>query len=176
MQISLAAQDDLAQIVEIYNDSIAERNATADLVPASVASRQAWFDAHKSNRPIYVLRERVPQNSKSHSNLAEPNTQILAWGSLSNYINRPAYDISAEISIYVRKSARGRGYGKILSEHLIAIAPKLGIKNILAVIFADNIASVKMFEKFGFLHWGRLPAVCDMAGELKDVVILGKKL
>ena len=56
MRFSLATQDDLPSIVEIYNDSVAERNATADLAPASAESRLAWFDAHKDRRPIYVLK------------------------------------------------------------------------------------------------------------------------
>ena len=62
------------------------------------------------------------------------------------------------------------------AEYLIRIAPSLGIKNILAVIFTDNAASIGMFEKLGFARWGTLPQVCDMGAQLKSVEILGKKV
>ena len=41
LSIRLAAIDDLPRIVEIYNQSIAGKQATADLQPVSVADRQA---------------------------------------------------------------------------------------------------------------------------------------
>ena len=56
LSIRLAAIDDLPRIVEIYNQSIAGKQATADLQPVSVADRQAWFDAHTRNRPLVVAQ------------------------------------------------------------------------------------------------------------------------
>ena len=93
--IRLAAIDDLPRIVEIYNQSIAGKQATADLQPVSVADRQAWFDAHTGNRPLVVAQTR------SETSLGE----IIGWGSLSDLYARPAYHISTEISIYVADEA-----------------------------------------------------------------------
>ena len=53
-------------------------------------------------------------------------------------------------------------------------APSLGIRNIVAVIFGHNHASIRLFESFGFLEWGRLPQICDLDGQLADVVLMGK--
>ena len=52
----------------------------------------------------------------------------------------------------------------------------LGIKNIIAVIFGHNHASIRLFHTFGFQEWGRLPQVCDLETMLADVVILGKRI
>lgn len=166
-----ASKADLEQIVEIYNQSVTERNATADLSPVSVKSREAWFDAHGSNRPIYVLKANADNKAQN-----ENGGQILAWASLSDYYPREAYDITAEISVYIRKSARGKGFGKILAKHLIENAPNFGIKNIVAVIFKSNTASLNLFTNLGFSKWGELPNVCDMSGKFESVIILGKKL
>ncbi|MCF7520490.1 N-acetyltransferase family protein [Neisseria sp. ZJ106] len=157
-----ATQADLPEIVTIYNSTIAARSSTADLQPVSVAQRQAWFDAHGGSRPIYVL--------------AEGSGCIAAWGSFSDYYPRRAYHISAEISIYVRQEQRGGGLGAQLLENMLAAAPKLGIRNVLAVVFAHNQASIALFERFGFQTWGRLPQVCDLETKLADIVILGKCL
>ncbi|STZ75386.1 Putative phosphinothricin acetyltransferase YwnH [Bergeriella denitrificans] len=102
--------------------------------------------------------------------------EILGWGSFSDYYPREAYHISAEISIYVRRDMRGVGVGKILLYDMLERAPALGIRNVLAVIFAHNHASLRLFYNAGFQEWGRLPQVCDLAGEAADIVILGKKI
>ena len=72
--ITEAAAQDLPAIVEIYNSTIAGRQATADLEPVSVADRQAWFDAHGGSRPLLVLKNEAGE--------------LLGWGSFSDYYPR----------------------------------------------------------------------------------------
>ena len=157
-----AVQTDLPAIVAIYNSAVATRQSTADLTPVSVAERQAWFEAHGGTRPLLVL--------------VDGRNEILAWGSFSDYYPRAAYRISAEISVYVRRDMHGVGMGKDLVRYMLERAPSLGIRNILAVIFGHNHASLRLFYSFGFQEWGRLPQVCDLDGNLADVLVLGKKV
>ena len=170
LSIRLAAIDDLPRIVEIYNQSIAGKQATADLQPVSVADRQAWFDAHTGNRPLVVAQTR--SETSSETSLGE----IIGWGSLSDLYARPAYHISTEISIYVADEAKGQGVGKALVNYLIQIAPSCGVQQVVALIFAHNTPSLAMFEKLGFESWGKFKQVCDMQGFIADVVILGKSV
>ncbi|WP_165088964.1 GNAT family N-acetyltransferase [Neisseria yangbaofengii] len=160
--VAEAVQDDLPAIVAIYNSTIESRQATADLQPVTVVQRQAWFDAHGGKRPLLVLRD--------------VRNEIVAWGSFSDYYPRQAYHISAEISVYVRQDVRGAGVGKVLLRYMLERAPSLGIRNVLAVIFDHNHASIRLFRSFGFEEWGRLPQVCDLETQLADIVILGKKI
>ena len=93
-----ARQDDLAEIVAIYNSTVASGQSTADVQPVRIEQRQAWFDAHRQpHRPIYVWRD-------GQQNMA-------AWACFSDYYPREAYRISVEISIYIHESQRGRGLG-----------------------------------------------------------------
>lgn len=170
LSIRLAAIDDLPRIVEIYNQSIAGKQATADLQPVSVADRQAWFDAHTGNRPLVVAQTR--SETSSETSLGE----IVGWGSLSDLYARPAYHISTEISIYVAEEAKGQGVGKALVNYLIQVAPSCGVQQVVALIFAHNTPSLAMFEKLGFETWGKFKQVCDMKGFIADVVILGKSV
>ena len=170
LSIRLAAIDDLPRIVEIYNQSIAGKQATADLQPVSVADRQAWFDAHTGNRPLVVAQTR--SETSSETSLGE----IVGWGSLSDLYARPAYHISTEISIYVADEAKGQGVGKALVNYLIEVAPSCGVQQVVALIFAHNTPSLAMFEKLGFETWGKFKQVCDMKGFIADVVILGKSV
>ena len=195
-EISRAVKADLAAITRIYNASVLERNATATLHPVSIEEREAWFDAHEAaNRPIYVLREVCDANLTSRegetfkancerkfdpkgANLGITNLkgEILAWGSLSDYHPREGYRITAEISVYVAPGARGKGLGGRLVNFMLERAPEFGVKNIVALIFSSNAASLNLFAKFGFTRWGELPEICDMCGKLESLAILGKKL
>ena len=197
-EISRAVKADLAAITRIYNASVLERNATATLCPVSIEEREAWFDAHEAaNRPIYVLRELCEGNltgkdgkadcerkfGSNGKNLgaqkigaANQKGEILAWGSLSDYHPREGYRITAEISVYVAPGARGKGLGGRLVNFILESAPKFGAKNVVALIFSSNAASLNLFAKFGFARWGELPEVCDMGGKIESLTILGKKL
>ena len=200
-EISRAVKADLAAITRIYNASVLERNATATLHPVDIEEREAWFDAHEAaNRPIYVLREICKGNltnkdgetleancerkfdSKGENlgaqklGVVNQKGEILAWGSLSDYHPREGYHITAEISVYVAPGARGKGLGGRLVNFMLKRAPELGVKNIVALIFSSNAASLNLFAKFGFTRWGELPEVCDMGGKLESLAILGKKL
>lgn len=56
--VQRAGIEDLSAILAIYNQSIAGKQATANLVPVTTEERAAWFDEHLNNptRPIYVVR------------------------------------------------------------------------------------------------------------------------
>jgi len=195
-EISRAVKADLAAITRIYNASVLERNATATLHPVGTEEREVWFDTHEAaNRPIYVLREVCDVNLTSEDGEifeavcerkfdskgeklggAIQKSEILAWGSLSDYHPREGYRITAEISVYVAPEARGKGLGGRLVNFILENAPKFGVKNVVALIFSSNAASLNLFAKFGFARWGELPEVCDMSGKLESLTILGKKL
>ena len=55
--VSQAVRQDLPAIVAIYNSAVETRQSTADLAPVGTQDRQAWFEAHTGNRPLYVLKK-----------------------------------------------------------------------------------------------------------------------
>jgi L-amino acid N-acyltransferase YncA len=157
-----ATLDDLPAIVAIYNSTVPSRNVTADLEPVSVESRVAWFHAHgPKTRPLWVVEE---------------GGEVIAWLSFSDFYGRPAYQRTAEVSIYLDESARGQGLGKQLLAASLEAAPGLGIDTVLGFVFGHNEASVRLFRGFGFDAWGTLPRVAVLDGVERDLVILGKRL
>jgi len=82
-----ATEADLPAIVEIYNTTIPGRMATADTEPVTVESRIPWFCMHHPRtRPLWVLEESL---------------RVRAWLSFNSFYGRPAYQPTAEVSIYV---------------------------------------------------------------------------
>ena len=158
----VARWDDLPQIVEIYNSTVASRMVTADTEPVPVESRRAWFEQHTpQTRPLWVV---------------EHGAQIAGWLSLSDFYGRPAYSRTAEVSVYVREGLRRSGVGSYLLSCAVTQAPALNIDNLIGFVFAHNHPSLGLFERFGFARWGELPRVTILDGIERDVVILGLRV
>ena len=171
--VQRAKKEDLPTILAIYNQSIAAKQATANLTPVTCAERQDWFDEHlnSATRPIYIVRAVVEDAEVSVEETVSP---IVAWGSFSDLYTRPAYHISTEISIYLHQEYHGQKLGSLLTRWMLTQAPSWGIHNVVALIFAHNQPSLGLFRKLGFEQWGYMPKVCDMEGFIADVVMLGK--
>lgn len=162
MKLRHAEPEDLERVVEIYNASIPTRLSSADLEPVSVESRRAWFESHTPDRrPLLVLEE---------------DGVILGWIGLKNHYDRAGYDKTAEVAVYIDQDDLGRGLGQRLVREIIALAPSLGITTLLAICFADNVPSVRLFENFGFVQWGFYPGIAELDGRPYDVVHLGLKI
>ena len=157
----LATLADLEQIVAIYNSTVPGRLATADTEPVSVASRAAWFGAHRpASRPLWVI---------------ELHGRIAAWLSFSSFYGRPAYAHSAELGLYVHADHRRAGLGRYLLTHAIDHAPRIGVAVLLGFIFGHNEPSLRLFGSSGFERWGILPRVARMDGIERDLQILGRR-
>ena len=173
--VQRASDEDLSEILLIYNQSIAGKQATANLEPVTYEERAAWFAEHidSATRPIYVVRM---LESAMESRMQKEGASIVAWGSFSDLYARPAYHISSEISIYIHNDYHGQGLGSLLVRWMLQQASSLGIRNVAALIFAHNQPSLGLFGKLGFEQWGLMPKVCDMDGFIADVVMMGKSV
>ena len=157
-----ATIEDLEEIVKIYNTTVATGISTADTEEVSVESKVEWFRLHDEKRyPIWVK---------------EYHGKIIAWLSFQPFYGRPAYAKTAEISIYLDPNFRGQKLGQQFLKEAIYRAPELGLKHILAFIFGDNTASLKLFKKYGFKEWGCFPKVAEIENNEKDLLILGRHI
>lgn len=157
-----ATREDLPAIVDIYNATIPSRMVTADLAPISVDSRIAWFEQHRPGfRPLWV---------------AAKADCVAGWLSFSTFYGRPAYDKTAEISVYVGDAYRHQGLGSYLLAQAVAHAPAIKVDRLIGFVFAHNKPSLDLFLKAGFQRWGELPGVTSLDGIERDVVILGRIL
>lgn len=157
-----AIYTDLNRIVEIYNSTIASRMVTADLEPVSVESRNNWFYEHNAkHRPLWII---------------EMEDKTVGWLSFQSFYGRPAYNATAEISIYLDSSVRGMGLGKTALDYAIKEAPSLGIKTLLGFIFSHNEPSLKLFRHFGFEEWANLPNIAQLDDTERGLIIMGKRI
>lgn len=158
MYIRDAQDSDLPAIVEIYNAAIPTRISTADLEPVTVEGRRAWFSQYNpAQRPLWVL---------------EVQGEVAAWISLTSfYGGRPAYNATAEISIYIAPQHQRQGYGKQLVKEMMSACPRLKVTTLLAMYFDHNLSSRRLFEGLGFQSVGHLTEIAILDGEKRGLVI-----
>jgi len=159
LTIRQATLNDLDAITEIYNDAILKTVATFDTEPKTLEEQKSWFASHGPKYPILV---------------AEQDGTIVGWASLSMWSDRCAYSDTAEISLYVEETHRGKGIGKKLLEAILQEGKKAGLHTVIARITAGNDISIRLAQSAGFEHIGVMKEVGRKFGKLLDVHLLQK--
>ena len=139
-----AAAADLSRITAIYADAVINGTASYELEPPDSAEMTARFNSLTYGSYPYVV--------------AEHAGTVLGFAYAGPFRPRPAYRFIVEDSVYVAPQAKGQGVGLKLMQALIEAARAAGFRQIVAVIgdgHADS-ASVRLHEKLGFRHSGRL--------------------
>jgi phosphinothricin acetyltransferase len=145
ISIRPAMATDLGRITAIYADAVVNGTASYELEPPTLAVMTERFEGLRLNGYPYIVAE-------------GGDGTVLGYAYASAFRPRPAYRFIVEDSIYVAPEAKGRGVGRILLEALIEAVQALGFRQMVAVIGdgrADS-ASVRLHEKLGFRHSGRL--------------------
>lgn len=158
--VRAATADDLDAITEIYADAVTNGTATYELEPPSGTEMASRFDMLAARGFPYVV--------------AEAAGRVLGYAYAGPFRPRPAYRFIVEDSIYIAPEAKGHGIGRRLLERLVREAEMLGFRQMIAVIgdgHADSV-SVKLHERLGFRHSGRLEGSGYKHGRWLDTVFM----
>jgi len=159
MTVRPATHADLQGILDIYNDCVLTTTATYDYEPRTLEHRVAWFEDHvKQDYAVFVAENDA--------------RKIVGWGALNPYHARMGYRFTTENSVYVAAEHRGKGIGKLLLAPLIDAARKRGLRAIIATIDAQNAASIRLHEQFGFEKVGHFKKVGFKFDRWLDVVYM----
>lgn len=155
-----AGESDLAAITDIYNASVVEGGATADLTPRTPEQRHAWVASHKPPYGVFVVETKRDDGAR----------EIAGFGALSVFYDRAGYDGVADLAYYIAPTWRGRGAGSFLLDRLLNEARDRHMRKAIGIIFADNAGSVALMRRFGFTRFGVLPAAAtDSTGTMRDM-------
>ena len=159
--IRLATNHDAAEIARIHNQGIEDRVATFETEPRTTAQVMAAL-AEKGDRFPTIIVERAGD--------------VVAWASAGAYRARPCYAGIAEHSVYVDRSMRGQGFGRIALEGFLRTYTERGFWKIVSRIFPENSASLALHERVGFRTVGVYHRHGKLDGQWKDCVIVEKLL
>ena len=109
--------------------------------------------------------------------VAEMGGVVLGFGYTAPYRSRPAYRFTVENSVYVDHNLRRRGVGYLLLSALIARCIACECRQMIAVIGdSENMASIALHERLGFIRVGTLHAVGFKFGRWVDSVLMQRAL
>jgi len=160
--VRLAQRRDAEAIRAIYNIEVAESTVTFDLVPRSLDEQVEWIDEHSGAHPAVVA--------------ADDAGDVVGFGSLSPFKDRPAYATTVEDSVYVRRDRRGQGVGRVLLEELLRLAVDHGFHSVMARIVGNHEASIALHVACAFEVIGTEREVGRKFGRWLDVVELQRML
>ena len=158
MKTRPATVHDSAAIAEIFNEGIIDRVATFETRTRTADEITAWFDGI---HPIVVV---------------EADGRIVAFAATSTYRPRDCYAGIAEFSVYVKRSRRGHGAGRLAMQALVREAQAAGFWKLVSRVFVENMASRHLLRALGFREVGVYEKHARLDGLWRDVVIVERLL
>lgn len=133
---------DLPAVKEIYNYAVLNTTATYDINPKD---DKYFVDMLNEHTGKYLLA------------VYEDNGDIIGYVALSQFSRRDAYDITAELSVYVKADCQNKHIGTQLMEYALSYAQTENrFLTIVSLITSDNEHSIYLHKKFGFEFGGRI--------------------
>ena len=160
--IRLAELADAEAVRAIYNVEVVGSTVTFDLVPRDLAGQQEWLREHSGGHPAIVA--------------VDDAGEVVGFGSLSPYKERPAYAPTVEDSVYVRGDQRGTGIGQALLAELVRLAQGYGYHSVVARIVGGHDTSIRLHATCGFKVVGTEREVGRKLGRWLDVVVMQRML
>jgi phosphinothricin acetyltransferase len=149
-----ALTSDAPAIARIYNEGIGDRTATFETALRSAEDVARWFDGR---HPIVVV---------------ERAGEVVAFAATAASSGRCCYAGNADFSVYVARSSRGLGAGRLAMEGLIEAARGAGLTKLLSGVFPENAASRGLLRELGFREVGTYARHGQLDGAWRDVVIV----
>ena len=147
---------DWPDVRKIYREGIESGNATFETAAPD------WIDWDQDHLKCCRL-------------LAIANDSAAGWAALSPVSERCVYQGVAEVSVYVTRTHRKQGIGKLLLNGLIKESESAGIWTLQAGMFPENQASIALHLACGFRKVGIRERLGQINGAWRDVVLMERR-
>lgn len=109
--------------------------------------------------------------------VAERGGVVSGYAYTAQFRDRAAYRFAGEDSIYVHPDHMGAGVGRALLDALIPASAEAGFRRLFAVIGdSANLGSIRLHERAGFEHCGKLDEAGFKFGRHLDVVFMQRAI
>ncbi len=164
---------DAARISEIYNEGIEDGQATLEVrlrTPPDIVEK---ISAPGNHLVVAEWGGRLGTSCKPGPGVAPSGTQtIIGWASITPYSSRECYAGVGEASVYISRSSRHQGLGRLLLDALIETAAERGYHKLIGRLLATNTASRQLVRGLGFREVGVHQKHGQLAGAWVDVVLV----
>jgi L-amino acid N-acyltransferase len=154
--INCTHENHAREILDIFNDAIANSTAIYDYKSRAPDSMVGWFDVKEKSR--FPVIGAVGESG-----------DLLGFASYGTFRAWPAYKYSVEHSVYVHKDHRGKGIGLALMQHLIVAAEEQQYHVMIGGIDITNENSIVLHKKLGFTYAGTIKHAAYKFGRWLDL-------
>lgn len=178
-RIRPATEADAAAICLIYNQGIEDRLATLETELRTPDERRQWLRARSPRHPVIVAERAEPAaaGNSPPAPVSGPGTpDPIAWASLNVFNARDAYRHVADISIYVERSWRGKGAGRVLLARLVELGREHGFHKLVLSAFPFNAGGLALYERLGFRTVGVYKEQGQLDGRWVDTIVMERLL
>ena len=159
--LRLARREDVRAIMAIYAPYVRETAVTFEYEMPSYEAFVRRFEGISAGYPWLVWEEAG---------------EILGYAYADRAFERAAFAWDADMSVYLREDARGRGIGGRLYDCLEQMLGQRGYHNLYALITGENLSSVRFHERRGYERLGVLRATGFKFGRWHDLYWYGLRL
>ncbi|MFE0511623.1 GNAT family N-acetyltransferase [Streptomyces sp. NPDC058964] len=152
-----ARSGDAEAIRAIRNHAVEHSAALWTQTPQSSAEGEAWLAVHLARGSALV---------------ADVEGEVAGFAVYGPWRELDGYRHTVEDSVYVREGRHGLGIGSALLAELITSARDAGHHLVIAGIEAENTASIRLHERFGFQQVGTVAEVGTKFGRWLDLTIM----
>lgn len=150
-----ALEADLPGILAIYNDAVLHSTAIWNETLVDIDNRRAWLNERTAaGFPVLVA--------------ANAGGEVLGYASYGTWRSIEGFRHTVEHSVYVRADQHGQG----LLLALIERARAAGLHVLVAAIEAQNLASIRLHTRLGFVTSGQMPQVGRKFGRWLDLTFM----
>ena len=155
-----ATEHDLETILEIYNQEVLHGTATWNRTAFDLNYFKIWFKQLKNqNFPVFVVEDRRDQ-------------RVAGYACYDQFRSIQDFQHTVEHSVFLNPDYAGQGLGSILLKYLIEEAQAQQLHIMVAAIDSENISSIRLHEKLGFVQSAYMPQVGQKFGQWRDLVLL----
>ena len=163
MEIRDATEIDLAEILAIYNEVIANSTAVYTEQPSTLEDRRAWLAARRQDGfPVIVAAD-----ERGALGFASFGDWRGAW---------VGYRHTIEHTVHVRADARGGGVGTALMAGLFERGAAIGKHVMIGAIDAANASSLRFHRNLGFAEVAHFREVGRKFNRWLDLVFVQRFL
>ncbi|MEU2623732.1 N-acetyltransferase family protein [Streptomyces sp. NPDC007157] len=157
VRIRPARSADAEAVRAIRDHAVEHSTALWTETTQTPAEGAAWLAVHLARGSAFV---------------AEVAGEVAGFAVYGPWRELDGYRHTVEDSVYVREDRHGLGIGSALLGALIAAAREAGHHVMIAGIEAENAASVRLHQRFGFEHAGTVREVGVKFGRRLDLTLM----
>lgn len=156
-----ASLADAARLLDIYAPYVETTAITIETEVPSCAEFTARMEEIMGTYPYLV---------------AEIGDDIVGYAYVHRCGEKAGYRWNVELTVYLDRSRRARGLGRLLCDALLGILEAQGAKNIFSLISIPNDASFRLHEALGFKRIGIQEHAGYKLGAWHDIAWLQKSI